>query len=90
MRVEMQVRGGKLIPPPGFRWAQGLRTVEVSVPDDALVAAAPSDEVVYEPADPFLREAWAMLGPHYVHEPSEKSDQELLEETLLEKYGKVR
>jgi hypothetical protein len=81
MKIEVQYEDRYLKLPDMIKIKSGLRKIVIDVPDDILEESTPT-------MDPMLASINAMLGKDYKYRPSGKSDRELLEDALQEKYSK--
>lgn len=81
MQIEVQYENRYLKLPDTIKLKSGLRKILIDVPDDIL-------EEPETPIDPLLVSINEMLGGDYRYRPSGKSDRQLLEDALLERYSK--
>jgi hypothetical protein len=81
MQIEVQYENRYLKLPDMIKFKSGLQKVIIDVPDDIL--EEPEINI-----DPLLVSVNEMLGKDYRYRPSGKSDKELLEDALQEKYSK--
>lgn len=81
MRVEVQREDQNLKLPPFIKIRDERKTITIIIPDDVL------EETAMDLAAA-LKEGHEMLGPDYHYLPSEKTDRQILEEALMEKYSR--